>query len=300
MDCCHSSSGTRGELEADTAVRLAPIDRRKRPKMSFILSDSEAEQLLTERSLEKNIAGWTFPRGKHIFLAACRDRETAKEYNGGGQRRGAFSYFLLDTLKKANGSLTYRDLFKRTNALIRSKVAAQSPQLEATVLEDLEQPFLRGAIAGRKPYLTVSYHKAYEWVIDGGAVHGVPQPSGDETTLLALFPFDSSPEQMQELSAAIGEARVIEVMPQLSQVQISGIESLEPEMTFKAVVTSLPLPPKGVLITAEEAGVKLARVALLLLAMGPENQPSLYLQEVAKTENAEFKLLARNGQYLIT
>jgi hypothetical protein len=105
---------------------------------------------------------------------------------------------------------------------------------------------------------------------------------------------------MQELSKAIGAARVIEVMPQMSQVQISGIESLEPEMTFKAVVTSLPLPPKGVLITAEEAGVKLARVALLLLAMGPENQPSLYLQEVAKTENAEFKLLARNGQYLIT
>lgn len=58
------------------------------------------------------------------------------------------------------------------------------------------------------------------------------------------------------------------------------------------------LPPKGVLITGEEAGVKLARAALL--AMGAENQPSLYLQEVAKTENAEFKLLARNGQYFMT
>ena len=298
MDCCHSSSGTRGDIEADTLVRQAPIDRRKRPLESFIFSGLEAEQLSTERSLAKNTTGWTLPRGKHIFLAACRDRETAKEYNGGGQHRGAFSYFLLDTLKKANGSLTYRDLFKRTNALIRSKVAAQSPQLEATVLDDLEQPFLGGAIAGRKPYLTVSYHKAHEWVIDGGAVHGVPQPSGDETTFLALFPFDSSPERMQELSAAIGEARVIEVMPQLSLVQISGIESLEPEMTFKAVVTSLPLPPKGVLITGEEAGVKLARAALL--AMGYENQPSLYLQEVVKTENAEFKLLARNGQYLMT
>ncbi len=103
---------------------------------------------------------------------------------------------------------------------------------------------------------------------------------------------------MQELSKAIGAARVIEVMPQMSQVQISGIESLEPEMTFKAVVTSLPLPPKGVLITGESAGVKLARAALL--AIGPGNQPSLYLQEVGKTENAEFKLLARNGQYLIT
>ena len=298
MDCCHSSSGTRGDIEADTAERKAPIDRRKRPLDSFIFSNKDAEQLLTERSLTKNPTGWTLPRAKHIFLAACRDRETAKEYNGGGQRRGAFSYFLLDTLKKANGSLTYRDLFKRTNALVRSKVAAQSPQLEATVLDDLEQPFLGGAIPPRKPYLTVSYHKDYEWVIDGGAVHGVPQPSLDETTELALFPFDSSPEGMQELSTAIGEAKVIAVMPQLSQVQISGIETLEAEMTFKAVVTSLPLPPKGVLITGESAGVKLARAALL--AIGPGNQPSLYLQEVEKTENAEFKLLARNGQYLIT
>lgn len=298
MDCCHSSSGTRGELEADTAVRLAPIDTRKRPKMSFIFSEKEAKQLLIERSLAKNTPDWILPRVKHIFLAACRDRETAKEYNVGGQHRGAFSYFLLDTLRKANGSLTYRDLFKRTNALVRSKVAAQSPQLEATVLDDLEQPFLGGAIARSKPYLTVSYHKDREWVIDGGAVHGVPQPSGNETTELALFPFDSDPERMQELSAAIGEARVIEVMPQLSQVQISGIESLEPDMTFKAVVTSLPLPPKGVLITGEEAGVKLAIAALL--AIGCKNQPSLYLQLVTKTENAEFKLLARNGQYLIT
>ena len=298
MDCCHSSSGTRGDIEADTAERKAPIDRRKRPLESFILSNKDAEQLSTERSLATNPTGWTLPRAKHIFLAACRDRQTAKEYNVGGQRRGAFSYFLLDTLKKANGSLTYRDLFKRTNALVRSKVTNQSPQLEATVLDDLEQPFLGGAIAGRKPYLTVSYHKDHEWVVDGGTVHGIPQPSGDETTLLALFPFDSCPEQMQELSAAICEAKVIAVMPQLSLVQISGIETLDPEMTFKAVVISLPLPPKGVLITGESAGVKLARAALLSMSLG--NQPSLYLQEVGTFEDAEFKLLARNGQYLIT
>lgn len=298
MDCCHSSSGTRGDLEPDTAERKAPMDLRKRPADSFIFTLTEAEQLVNTRSLEANPSGWTLPRVKHILLAGCRDRETAKEYNGGGQRRGAFSYFLLDTLKKANGSLTYRDLFKRTNALIRSKVANQSPQLEATVLDDLEQPFLRGAIAGRKPYLTVTYHKDHEWVVDGGAVHGIPQPSLDETTELALFPFDSSPERMHELSTAIGEAKVIAVMPQMSLVQISGIKTLEPEMTFKAVVTSLPLPPKGVLITGESAGVKLARAALLTIGTG--NQPSLYLQEVAKTENAEFKLLARNGQYLIT
>ncbi|BAY91210.1 MULTISPECIES: caspase family protein [unclassified Tolypothrix] len=298
MDCCHSSSGTRGDIEADTAVRKAPIDRRKRPLESYIVSHLEAEQLLTERSLLKKTTGWNLPRAKHIFLAACRDRETAKEYTINGQRRGAFSYFLVDTLKKANGSLTYRDLFKRTHALVQSKVLAQSPQLEATELDDIEQPFLGGAIAQHQPYLTVSYHKEYQWVVDGGTVHGIPQPSGNETTLLALFPFDSSPEQMEKLSAAIGEAKVIAVMPHLSLVQISGIAALEPEMTFKAAIASLPLPPKGVVITGEPAGVELARTALLTIST--RNQPWLYLREVATPEEAEFKLLARNGQYAIT
>ncbi|MFS0519398.1 caspase domain-containing protein [Nostoc sp. UIC 10607] len=297
MDCCHSSSGTRGDIEANTSERKAPSDKRKRSLENLILFNKDAQQILTERSLADNTTGWTLPKAKYIFLAACRDRQTAKEYNVDGQRRGVFTYFLLDTLKKANGSLTYRDLFKCTNALVRAKVANQFPQLEATVLDDLDQTFLGEAIAAHKPYLTVSYHQDYEWVIDGGAVHGMPQPSGNETTLLALFPFDSSPERMQDLSSAIAEAKVIEVMPHLSLVEISGIETLDSDMTFKAVVISLPLPPKGVLITGEEVGVKLARTALLTISS--QNQPSLYLKEVAKPEDADFKLLARNGQYWI-
>nr|WP_017316807.1 caspase family protein [Mastigocladopsis repens] len=209
MDCCHSGSGTRGDLEAETAVRRASVDPRKRNADSFIFSLAEVNQLSASRSPEENPSGWNFPRGKHIFLAACLDSELAKEYNGDGQARGVFSYFLLDTLKKANGSLTYRDLFKRANALVRSKVMAQSPQIEATILSDLEQPFLGGAIAQRTPYFTVCAHKNHGWIIDGGAVHGILQPIGNETTLLALFPFDTPPEQLRQLSAAIAEARVI-------------------------------------------------------------------------------------------
>lgn len=296
MDCCHSGSGTRGDLEVETAVRKAPIDRRKRPLDSFIFS--LADQLSASHSPKENPTGWTLARGKHIFLAACRDSELAKEYNGDGQRRGAFSYFLLDSLKKANGSLSYRDLFKRANALVRSKVTAQSPQIEATVLSDLDQPFLGGAIAQRTPYFTVCHHKHHDWIIDGGAVHGIPQPLGEETTELALFPFDTPLDQIRQLSAAIAQARVIEVLPQLSKIQISGVENLEPEITFKAVVTSLPLPPKGVLIAGEEAGVELARVTLLPSA--ENQQPGLYVREVATPEAAEFQLLAHDGKYLIT
>lgn len=298
MDCCHSGSATRGNMSEEIAVRQALGDRRKRPLNSFIFSLGEANQLAASHTQEENPSGWNFPRGKHIFLSACLNTELAKEYNGDGERRGAFSYFLLDTLKKANGHLSYRDLFKRTNALVRSKVTAQSPQIEATVLGDLDQPFLGGAIAPRTPYFTVCHHKDYGWVIDGGAVHGIPQPVEDETTLLALFPFDSSPEQLRQLSNAVAQAKVLSILPQVSKIQISAIENLNPDTTFKAVVTSLPLPPKGVFITGEEAGVELARTTLL--QAGPQNQPSLYIREVTTSEETEFKLVAREGKYFIT
>lgn len=209
-----------------------------------------------------------------------------------------FSYFLLDTLKKANGSLTYRDLFKRTHALVRSKVTDQSPQIEATILSELDQPFLGGSDRSTQSYFTVYYHPQYDWVIDGGAVHGIPQPVGNETTLLALFPFDTPNEQLQQLSAAIAEAQVLEIMPQLSKIQISGIDNFAPEITLKAVVISLPLPPKGVLMSGEAAGLELVRSQLL--SASSANQPSLYIREVATPETAEFKLLARDGKYLIT
>ncbi|QSJ21084.1 caspase family protein [Nostoc sp. UHCC 0702] len=277
MDCCHSGSGTRGDLETETAVRKAPIDYRQRPLNSFLLSLPEVDQLLNSRSLTKNSTGWTLPTGSHILLAACRDIEEAKEYNAEGQSRGAFSYFLLDTLKKANGSLSYRDLFKRTHALVRSKVTSQSPQIEATVIGDLEQPFLGGAIAARTPYFTVSYDQNYGWTIDGGSIHGIPQPPADETTILALFPFDTPTAQLHQLSAAIGEAEVTQVLPQLSKVQINDVTDLNLQTTFKAVIISLPLPPKGVLITGENAGVELARNALM--KAGPQNQPSLYVRQ---------------------
>lgn len=298
LDCCHSGSGTRNDLQ-DTTVRWVPSSRRKRPLNSFIFSLEEANNLYVSRNPEQNPSDWfVLPKGEYILLAACRDNEEAREYYGNNQYRGVFSYFLLDTLGRTNGNLTYRDLFKRTNALVRSKVTAQSPQLEATNSSYLDQPFLGGAIAQRHPYFTVSHHKTQGWVIDGGAVHGIPPVSGDETTRLAVFPFNSATEQLRQLSNALVVAEVTEVLPQLSRLNVSQDENLDPKQVYKAVVTSLPLPPLGVCIEGDEAGVTLARQAIQEASL--EHQQSLYVREVAESERAEFRLLARDSHYLIT
>ena len=298
LDCCHSGSGTRNDWQ-DTTVRWVPSSRRKRPLNSFIFSLEEANNLYASRNPEQNPSDWfVLPQGEYILLAACRDNEEAREYYGNNQYRGVFSYFLMDTLHRTNGNLTYRDLFKRTNTLVRSKVTVQSPQLEATNYSYLDQPFLGGAIAQRHPYFIVSHHKTHGWVIDGGAVHGIAPVSGDETTRLAVFPFHSATEQLRQLSNALVVAEVTEVLPQLSRLNVSLDENLDPKQVYKAVVTSLPLPPLGVCIEGDEAGVTLARQAIQ--EASPEHQQSLYVREVAESERAEFRLLARDSRYLIT
>jgi pimeloyl-ACP methyl ester carboxylesterase len=299
MDCCHSGSGTRNVMLQETGVRRVETDQRQRPLESFIFAAAEAETLVSSRSPEQNPSGWKLPQGRHVVMSACRDCEEAKEFYGDGQHRGAFSYFLMETLQKANGSLTYRDLFKRANAIVRGRVAAQSPQLEATQLAELDQPFLGGAIAFRPPYFTVSFSNQQGWAIDGGAVHGVQGPAANgETTLLALFPFDSPPEDLRQVAKAVAIAEVQSVLPQLSQLKVtSGADQLMTDTTYKAVVTSLPLPPLSVFLEGESEGISWVRQALS--QSGPEGQPSLYVTETNVLAAANFRVVARDHTYSI-
>jgi len=296
MDCCHSGSGTKDPLQ-ETRIRRFPTDKRERPLDSFIFSLDELKQLSDSRDPEKHPTGWKIPKGRHVLLAACRDYETAKEYYGGDKHRGSFSYFLMDTLSKANGKLTYRDLFGRTNAIIRSKIADQSPQLEVNNLEDDNKFFLDGAIAERHPYFIVKNDLTYGWVIDGGAVHGVQPPKEGETTLLAIFPFDANIDDLRDPSKSVGTAKVTQVLSTQSQVDIQDVQSLNAD-SFKAVVTSLPLPPLGVHFEGDEAGVTLARHALEIAGFDGK-QASPYVREEQEVSKAEFRLLCRHQQYLI-
>lgn len=301
MDCCHSGSGTKDPMQ-QTKERRLPTDKRERPLDSFIFTLDDFNRLLGTREVkpEDHPTGWNIPKGRHVLLAACRDYQTAKEYYGGDKHRGSFSYFLMDTLSKTNGKkLTYRDLFGRTNALVRSKVADQSPQLEVNDPEDDNKFFLDGAIAELEPYFIVKNDKSYGWVISGGAVHGVQPPQDGETTLLALFPFDANIDDLRDPSKSVGTAKITQVLPTKSKIDIEGVQNLAGDGTsFKAVVTSLPLPSLGVYFEGDEAGITQAREALL--TAGPNsNQPSPYIREEQELAKAQFRLLCRNEQYLI-
>lgn len=277
LDCCHAGSGTRDA--GDRGVRRTASDGRARPLESYAMTLAQAAALTPGAPLH-------LPRGRHLVLSACRADEESREATLGGQRRGVFSYYLEEALAHHGGSLTYRDLFKRVNALVRARSATQSPVVESTEPGRLDQRFLGGAIGPRARYFTASFSERDGWTIDGGAVHGIPEPAGGETTHLALFSIECTAEQLTRVAASAGAASVTERLPARSKLSLDF--DADRHATYKAVVTATPLPPLGVSLEGDPAGVAEVRRALA---------GSLLVTE--KDAGAELVLSARGGAYRI-
>ena len=295
LDCCHSGSGTRaGETEG---LRRISTDVRERPVETFVITPNEAaggdkRELAAGRAM----SSWVrMARGRHVLLAACHDDEEAKETHLGGQSHGVFSYFLTQSLECGDASLTYRDVFKRTQALVRTNAARQCPLIEATESQELDRPFLGGAIQSHPPYFTVSFDQTDGWIIDGGAVHGIPPVVDEQTTTLALFPFETPLSQLGKPESAAGAARVTGCGPTRSKVaiELSNGGHLEQQQIYRAVITAYPLAlaaPLSIEIVGDAKGVELARSVL-------RKHGSLFVREAI--DDARFRLIARPDGYRI-
>ncbi len=294
LDCCHSGSGTRG---SDTVVRRAPTDLRQRPIETFLVTADEAQAAAT-RSTGNKKRGWDMPpAGRHVLMAACRDDQEAKEYSGDGKHRGAFSFFLGQSLRSASGVPTYRDLFTRTSALLATQVSDQSAQLETAWNEDLDATFLDGLIRPAPAAIPVQLMGS-RWVLSAGAASGIPAPSGADAARVALYAFDAPAADLADPSRALAMAHVAEVLPTTSRLAVEQATALDPQNTYKAVIISLPVPPLGVVLEGQAADCALVRHAIA--TSSPEGKPSLFIIEAKETSAAEFRVLVRDSQYTIT
>ncbi|SOE87076.1 Caspase domain-containing protein [Burkholderia sp. YR290] len=291
LDCCHSGSGTRAPVQlSDAKVRRVPTDLRERPITSFFVPPGQ------EGGQRSDTVGETQPRPRHVLMAACREDEEAKETTGDGTARGLFSFRLLEAITSARGDITYRDLYKRVNALVRAGVAHQSPVIEVTEISDLDRSFLGGALQPHAPYFTVSFDKNIGWMIDGGAVHGIAPPVGAETTILAIHPTSLEIDGSTRLDKPIAEARVTKVLPSSAAVTLAMNQGeADPKLTYRGVVVSVPLPAVRVQISGEEGAVALVRKALAHAAA--DGKPSLLIAEAA--EHAALRLQANANGYSI-
>ncbi len=295
LDCCHSGSGTR---DVGTVVRRAPTDLRHRPIESFLVSADEALAAAATRDVNASGGAWQVAaEGRHVLFAACRDDEEAKEYVGDGRHRGALSYFLGEALKSAAGVPTYRDLFARASALVANQVTNQAPQLEASRNDDLDAIFLDGAIQPAPASFTASFRDG-RWTINGGLTNGIPAPAGADQVRLAFFRFDATAQEFHDPAQALATAVVEEVLTATSRVSIEGDAQLDPRQTYKALIISLPAPALAVGLEGDAAACEL--VSKAVDSASPEGQPSLFIRVARPEENSDFRLVARNGQFVIT
>lgn len=297
LDSCHSGSGTRAQAQfSDVKVRRVATESRVRPVESYLGSPDELKNALGDGVDRKNgRVGFRLPIGRHVLMAACREDEEAKETTFDGQARGVFSSCLAQSIEAMGTQFTYRDLYKRVSALVRVRASKQSPLIDTTDNQDLDAEFLDGAIQTHAPYFTISFDKTLGWVIDGGAVHGIPAPTAGATRF-AVFPVASQIDQRLDLSQSIGDAVVVERLAARSKIELKMTGDAPSEaLTYKGAITALPLPQLQVQITGDPAGLDILRKALF--SSGPEGTESLFVRE---TDSAgDLHVVAKSDCYQI-
>ena len=133
MDCCHSGTNTRAITPLD-----APIKERFLPCPLDLMATESGRKL---RGTLRGQLGKA-PRGrkrksdivhadiKELLITGCRDTQTSADAHIGGSFNGALTYYLVESITEAKGTLTYRELHQRTIAKLKSNQYDQVPQLE--------------------------------------------------------------------------------------------------------------------------------------------------------------------------
>lgn len=133
MDCCHSGSMTRAVTPPD-----APRRERFLPCPLDLMATESGRKLRGTVGAPLGKA----PRGRkrksdivhadiqEMLITGCRDTQTSADAHIGGAYNGALTYYLVESIKAAEGKLTYRELHQRTTAKLKAEDFDQIPQLE--------------------------------------------------------------------------------------------------------------------------------------------------------------------------
>ncbi|MBL8075439.1 MAG: caspase family protein [Nitrospira sp.] len=133
MDCCHSGTITRAILPPDAPRRErflpCPLDfmatesgRKLRGTVQGQLGKASRERKRKNDVVHADI--------QEMLITGCRATQTSADAHIGGTYNGALTYYLIESIKEAEGKLTYRELHRRTLAKLKAEDFDQIPQLE--------------------------------------------------------------------------------------------------------------------------------------------------------------------------
>ncbi len=144
MDCCHSGSNTRVLLPPDAPsiprflpnpldIMEAESGRKLRGKVKGSLHASATAKRKKSDIVDANIP--------ELLVTGCRDTQTSADAYIGGSYNGALTYCVVETLKAAGGTISYRQMHQGTIKRLKQGGYDQVPQLEGRSVK-FDRPFL--------------------------------------------------------------------------------------------------------------------------------------------------------------
>lgn len=134
MDCCHSGTNTRAIQPPDVPIKerylpspwdlvAAESGRKLRGTVKGELRASSRAKRKKSDVVHADIC--------ELLITGCRDTQTSADAFIKGTYNGALTYYLVESIKEANGKLSYRELHKQTLAKLKGEYD-QVPQLEGS------------------------------------------------------------------------------------------------------------------------------------------------------------------------
>ena len=232
LNSCHSGSGTRRvELPGAVCTRLAPSDTTLPP----IDLNADIKGGFSTRGIGPS--GWARPENSYVLLAACRDRELAREYrvlvDGQEVNHGVLTYFILQALRTIDQNTTYGDLHESVCTKVNAEYPDQTPQCEG----DRDRQIFGGTRLQRDPFIIVKQIDADSTVVlQAGLVSGL-YPG----TELELYAPDT--RTLKQCPAApLASVEVVTVTATSATARFTGTMPVTIPPRARAVVTKQAYP----------------------------------------------------------
>jgi len=240
LDCCHSGSGTRS-AEDDKSVlltRQANDNPNERPLESYI------DGFYQKQKIENK---FDIPRSKHILMAACSQKELAKE---SPNKSGLFTETLLQILEKTP-KISYAELFSNIRKTIIRCNIDQTPQIEPFDGFNPYISFISGEKLQEQPTLKVFFNPAIQkWELNAGSFQGIPN-SAENDASFAIYAGNTEEENF------IANVDASSVMPHCSYLAVPKLINKNNEYLAKLI--SLPDAPLLIKVAGSDNDIELLK-----------------------------------------
>ncbi|MEO0470967.1 MAG: caspase family protein [Bacteroidota bacterium] len=292
-DCCNSGGATRSTDPDQVKVRETPMTKQERSLDAFILPRdmSSDRSVLTHHGTETLM----IPESRHIQLSATHSHQLAKETYLGGSPRGVFTYSLLEVLEQSVGKMSYSDVLRRVQQLVRQRTYDQDPQIYASQIDDINLLFFDGLSSLERNYYTLSHKREDGWYIDAGMVHGIVGGSfTGQQSILSVFAEDAPEAEMDNPQMALGKVSVKEVRAEKSLVRLEGDLWLDQGTSYRCRIYDMPVKGIKVSFHGDPAGLQ-----ILDHAFQEDELAQAYVKKAGQTEEADYNVFASSKQQYI-